>query len=161
RGPGAIRAAPAGNRAARFRGERAMSSKWSERRVVWGIALWLASTWAGGVVPAASASPRAAGADDENAVPAPGRTVVIGPQYQKGAVHRWLWGADYRDLYATPVELPVLDMRSYAGGLTPTTSLGHGETQALGLKGADGRDYTFRPVIKDPTSHLPVDLRET
>jgi len=89
------------------------------------------------------------------------RTVVIGPQYRAGALHRWLWGGDYRDLYTTPVALPVLDLRSYAGGLTPTGPLGHGQTQALGFKGADGREYTFRPVIKDPTGHLPVDLRET
>src|SRR5262249_54163903 len=143
-----------------FEGERAMSSKWSKRRVTWGVVLCLASTWVGGVS-AASACPRAAGADDDNAPPPPVRTVVIGPQYQKGAVHRWLWGADYRDLYATPVELPVLDLSTYAGGLTPTTALGHGETQALGLKGRDGKDYTFRPVIKDPTTHLPVDLRDT
>src|SRR5262249_38628705 len=52
-------------------------------------------------------------------------------------------------------------MRSYGGGLPPPGPLGHGETQALGLKGADGRAYTFRPVIKDPTTHLPVDLRDT
>jgi hypothetical protein len=100
-------------------------------------------------------------AEERSADPPSLRTVVIGPQYQAGAFHRWLWGTDYRDLYATPVQLPVLDLRTYAGGLTPTRPLGHGETQALGLKGADGRDYTFRPVIKDPTQHLPVDLRET
>lgn len=97
----------------------------------------------------------------EEARPQAVRKVVIGPQYRAKALHRWLWGADYRDLYSTPVELPVLDLRSFAGGLTPTGLLGHGQTQALGLKGADGRAYTFRPVIKDPTGHLPEDLRET
>src|SRR4029453_11200691 len=84
-----------------------------------------------------------------------------GQQYQKGGFHRWLWGADYRDLYGTPVELPVLDLSSYAGGLTPTGPMGHGQPQALPFKGRDGKDYTFRPVIKDPTGQLPVDLRET
>jgi hypothetical protein len=101
-------------------------------------------------------------ADDDDPVPPPTvRTVVIGPQYRAGGFHRWLWGADYRDLYTTPVALPVLDLGSYGGGLTPTRTLGHGETDALALKGGDGRDYTFRPIIKDPTGHLPVDLRET
>jgi hypothetical protein len=123
--------------------------------VTWGTGLVLASLWAG-------APPRATAEDQGVAPPSPPlRTVVIGPQYQAKAVHRWLWGADYRDLYATPVELPVLDLGTYGGGLKPTGPLGHGETQALGLRGADGKDYTFRPVIKDPTSHLPVDLRET
>jgi hypothetical protein len=89
------------------------------------------------------------------------RTLVIGEQYRAGGFHRWLWGADYRDLYTTPVQLPVLDLHTYAGGLTPTAPLGHGETLALGLKGADGKQYTFRALIKDPTEHLPLDLRET
>jgi hypothetical protein len=89
------------------------------------------------------------------------RTVVIGPQYKAGGFHRWLWGAEYRDLWTTPVRLEVLDLRSYAGGLTPTRMLGHGQTKALGLKGADGNDYTFRPVVKDPVGLLPEELRKT
>jgi hypothetical protein len=89
------------------------------------------------------------------------RTVVIGPRYQKGALQRWLWGADYRDLYATPVALPLLDLRAHAGGLRPTATLGQGETRSLALKGADGRLYTFRPVLKDPGARLPAELRET
>ena len=106
-----------------------------------------------------------AGSADEDAgaaaATAADRTVVIGPQYRAGALHRWLWGADYRDLYGTQVKLPVLDLRTYAGGLTPTKGVGHGQTQGLALRGADGKCYTFRPIIKDPTNHLPVDLRET
>src|SRR4030095_16985015 len=117
------------------------------------VSLLLASAWAPRAV-----SPVVAGDEDASAA---ARTVVIGPQYRAGGLHRWLWGADYRDLYTTPVALPVLDLGSYAGGLTPRDRLGHGQTQALALKGADGKDYTFRPVIKDPTNHLPVDLRET
>jgi hypothetical protein len=131
-----------------------MSIRVSERPVAFGIALWLLAMGAVGGSPASAA-------DDSASSPPPTRTVVIGPQYHAHAFHRSLWGSDYRDLYTTPVELPVLDLHSYAGGLKPTGRLGHGETQALALKGADGRDYTFRPVIKDPTSHLPVDLRET
>ena len=131
-----------------------MSSRLVGSREACAAGLLLAWLWTGAVVAPVRA-------DDESIPAPPVRTVVIGPQYRAGAVHRWLWGSDYRDLYATPVELPVLDLRSYAGGLRPTGPLGHGETQALALKGADGRDYTFRPVIKDPTGHLPVDLRET
>jgi hypothetical protein len=89
------------------------------------------------------------------------RSVAIGPQFKAGGIHRCLWGADYRDLWTTPVRLEVLDLRSYAGGLTPTRILGHGQTQALGLKGADGKDYTFRPVVKDPVGLLPEELRQT
>jgi hypothetical protein len=104
---------------------------------------------------AAAASPADEPASLEN------RTVVVGERFGHGGLHRWLWGADYRDLYTQPVVLPVLDLHRYADGLTVNRLLGHGETKALALKGANGRDYTFRPVIKDPTGLLPVDLRET
>jgi Omp85 superfamily domain len=130
-----------------------MSSRLPRLRRAGSVSLLLASTWATTAV-----SPVVAGDEDTSAA---ARTVKIGPQYEAGGLHRWLWGADYRDLYSTPVELPVLDLHSYAGGLTPTGPLGHGQTQALGFKGGDGKLYTFRAVIKDPTSHLPVDLRET
>jgi hypothetical protein len=110
----------------------------------------------GGVRPILAGEPEAA-STQRPAV----RTVVIGPRYQKGALQRWLWGADYRDLYATPLELPLVDLRSYAGGLTPSATVGQGQTRSLAMTGADGRRYTFRPVLKDPTAHLPAELRET
>jgi Omp85 superfamily domain len=124
-----------------------------ESRVALGAGFFLASLWASG----APSPVAAADADASSSV----RTVVIGQKYKAGPIHRCLWGSDYRDLYTTPVALPVLDLSSYAGGLRPTRPLGHGETQALGFKGADGKDYTFRPILKDPTGHLPTDLRET
>jgi hypothetical protein len=89
------------------------------------------------------------------------RTVAIGPQYKAGGLHRALWGGDYRDVWTTPVSLEVLDLQTYAGGLTPTRTIGHGQTEALALKGRDGKDYTFRTVVKDPTGLLPVELQET
>jgi hypothetical protein len=72
-----------------------------------------------------------------------------------------LFGAEYRDLWTAPVSLEVLDLAAFAGGLTPVRTIGHGQTVALSLKGADGKDYTFRPLLKDPTGLLPVELRET
>jgi hypothetical protein len=101
-----------------------------------------------------------AGADDQPDS-APERTITIAPQYGAGFLRRWLWGAGYRRLYTSPITLPVLDLRTDAGGLTPTVRVGHGETRALAFKGRDGRDYTFRPVLKSSKELLPVDLRET
>src|SRR5262245_41375571 len=115
---------------------------------------WLASPT---VVVFLAAGP--APAEEKKSVPE--GSVVIGPQFKAGGIHRCLWGSDYRDLWTTPVRIEVLDLRSFAGGLTPTRILGHGQTQALGFKGADGKDYTFRPVVKDPVGLLPEELRET
>jgi hypothetical protein len=89
------------------------------------------------------------------------RTVVIGPQYKAGAFHRWLWGTDYRPLWTTPVQVKVLDLDGFAGGLTPLARVGGQQTHGLALRGADGRDYTFRIIDKDPSSILPEELLDT
>src|SRR5687767_15271549 len=75
---------------------------------------------------------------------APRRKVVAGEKYQASGLHRALFGADYRDLWATPIEVPVLDLQRYAGGLRPVRRVGGQQTKGLAFKGADGRDYTFR-----------------
>ena len=116
-------------------------------------------------------APMAVQAADEAAAPAAGthtavapgrdRTVVTGEHYGAGAVHRWLWGADYRDVWTTPARVEVLDLQSFAGGLAPLMRVGGQETKGLAFRGADGRDYTFRAVDKDPTAILPAELRDT
>lgn len=89
------------------------------------------------------------------------KRIVTGAQYKKGGLYRFLFGADYRDLWTTPVTLPVLDLKAYGGGLSPVRVVGHGQSKGLALKGGDGRSYTFRPLIKDPSGLLPVELRES
>jgi hypothetical protein len=91
----------------------------------------------------------------------PRRQVVAGAHYKASGLRRFLFGADYRDLWTTPVDLPVLDLQRYAGGLQPVRRVGGQETRGLAMKGADGRDYTFRAIDKDPTEILPPELRES
>ncbi len=89
------------------------------------------------------------------------RTAVAGEQYGAGGIKRFLVGSDYRNLWTMPTEVEVLDMASYAGGLAPVMRVGGQQSLGLALKGADGRDYTFRAVDKDPSSILPEDLQDT
>src|SRR5262245_50248502 len=102
-----------------------MSSRWRESLAIAETALLVAVACT-----AVAQTPAQAPSDADS--DARVRSVVIGPQYRAGGLHRWLWGADYRDLYTMPVALPVLDLQSFAGGLRPTRELGHGQTQALG-----------------------------
>jgi len=88
-------------------------------------------------------------------------TVVAGEQYRAGSIHRFLLGADYRGLWTTPIQVHELDLRAFAGGLRPTRRVGGQQTLGLGMKGADGRDYTFRGLDKDPTEILPDELHGT
>jgi hypothetical protein len=88
-------------------------------------------------------------------------TVVAGPQYKAGGFQRFLFGDDYRDLWTTPIAVERLDLKTFAGGLQPVRRVGGQETKGLALRGADGRDYTFRSIDKDPGGVLPADLQGT
>lgn len=89
------------------------------------------------------------------------RTVIAGKHYKASIFHQFWLGKDYRDLWTTPIELEVLDLHSFAGGLRPVMQVGSMQTLGLALKGADGRDYTFRSIDKDPTRFLPESFMGT
>src|SRR2546425_975959 len=92
----------------------------------------------------------------QGAVLPPPRTITLaaGPEYRAGWLHQVLFGRHYRDLWTTSIEVEVLDLAAFAGGLTPLRRGGGGQTRALRLAGADGRHYVFRSVNKQP-SWLP------
>jgi hypothetical protein len=81
-------------------------------------------------------------------------TVAAGPRYGAGAFHRWILGPHYRDVWTRPVEVDVLDLRTFGGGLTPTGTGGGMQTRSLRFDGADGREYAFRSVDKNPSALL-------
>jgi hypothetical protein len=94
--------------------------------------------------------------------PAPPRThrVVAGPQYKANLVHRLVYGTGYRNLWATPIQVEVLDLGTFSGGLTPEKKTGGKQTKGLRFKAADGSEWKFRSVNKDPSEVLPAALRE-
>ena len=83
------------------------------------------------------------------------KTVVAEAELKAGGLHRFFFGSGYRILWTTPIEVEYLDLRKYAGGLTPTGT-GSG-MQSLGLRfiGADGRSYSFRPIKKSLAELVP------
>ncbi|MGN6392281.1 MAG: BamA/TamA family outer membrane protein [Gemmatimonadales bacterium] len=93
--------------------------------------------------------------------PRPDTVVTPGAHYAASGIHRWLLGDHYRDLWTTPVRVPVLDLHQFAGGLRPTERGGGKQTRSLRFKGADGREYAFRSLDKDPSPLLPESLRHT
>jgi hypothetical protein len=104
----------------------------------------------------------AAGQTASGQVSAEVDTVVTpGAGYAAGGLHRWLFGSHYRDLWTTPVRVAVLDLHTFAGGLHPTQRGGGKQTKSLRFQGADGRQYQFRSINKDPSPLLPEPLRRT
>ena len=88
-------------------------------------------------------------------------SATAGPNYGAGWLHRLLFGADHRLLWTTPIQVEVLSLQTYAGGLRPVRRGGHSETTSLHLDAADGRKFDFRSVNKDPSRVLRADLRRT
>jgi hypothetical protein len=88
------------------------------------------------------------------------RTVTAGTQYAAGGWHRLWFGAGYRELWTTPIQAPVLDLKTTAGGLTPVRIVGQAQSLGLAMHGADGRAYTFRSLHKHPERMLPEAWRD-
>ena len=87
--------------------------------------------------------------------------VVPGDRYAMGSFGRFFWGDHYRDAWTTPLKVEVLDLGRFAGGLTPLRKGGGRQTKSLRFLGADGREYSFRSIDKDPASALPPLFRTT
>lgn len=79
---------------------------------------------------------------------------VVAERYRASPLHRWLMGDGYRELWSATIEAPVVDLRGYAGGLTPLRAGGGRQTRSLRLRGADGREYVFRSLDKDQARAL-------
>jgi hypothetical protein len=88
-------------------------------------------------------------------------TVVPGDHYRAGPIKRFLLGDHWRDLWGTPVTVPVIDLERTAGGLIPTERGGGFQTRSLRFRGNDGYEYKFRSLDKDPGRLLPDELNDT
>lgn len=89
------------------------------------------------------------------------RVVAAGPRYKAGSLHRFFFGEGYRNLWQTAIEVEVLDLDRFAGGLKPVKKGGGKQTHSLTFESPDGREWKFRSIDKDPSAVLPVDLRDT
>lgn len=81
-------------------------------------------------------------------------TVVAGARYGVSGIVRSLAGGGYRDLWTTPIRVPVVRLSDIGGGLTPVRLGGGVTTRTLHLDGADTRRYVFRSVDKSPSDLL-------
>ncbi|HEV7839778.1 MAG TPA: hypothetical protein VGO75_17035, partial [Gemmatimonadaceae bacterium] len=74
--------------------------------------------------------------------------VVPGDIYAAGGFHRWLLGDNYRDEWTTPITVPVLDLRTFHGGLVPTKEGGGVQAKSLRFVAPDSSEFVFRQVRK-------------
>src|SRR5687768_4752105 len=83
------------------------------------------------------------------------KTVIAGEQYGTSSFHQWKWGRHYRKEWITPVQIPILNLDTVSGGLTPYTAGGGRQSKSLRLKDAQGREYVLRSIDKTFTGALP------
>lgn len=75
-------------------------------------------------------------------------TVIAGIDYQAGSFQRKLLGDNYRDEWTTSIRVPVLDLKNFAGGLSPTKIGGGLQTKSLRFVAPDSSEWVFRSVHK-------------
>lgn len=84
-------------------------------------------------------------------------TVVPGARYQAGWFKQLFLGGHWREAWNTAIEVPVLNVETFDGGLSVDRQGGGNETFNLHLKSANGRTWVFRSVDKDPRRKLDPD----
>ncbi|UOR06999.1 hypothetical protein MUN82_07840 [Hymenobacter aerilatus] len=94
----------------------------------------------------------------------PGTDSVLataGRHYQRSGFHNLFFGKHYRQVWATPVRVPVLNPANELGGLTFEKRGGGFQTISATLESPTGREYALRTLDKDPYQTLPKVLRHT
>nr|WP_321225744.1 hypothetical protein [uncultured Psychroserpens sp.] len=81
--------------------------------------------------------------------------VAASELYEPNFVKEFIQGSQYRDVWATPVKVPVLFLDTLFGGVTILKEGGGKQTHSLKLKAKNGIEYTLRSVNKDPEPLIP------
>ena len=87
--------------------------------------------------------------------------VPASTHYRAGRFRQWLQGSNYRREWQQPIAVPVLDLSTAQGGLTPLKRGGGLQTQSLRLRAAGGQEFVLRSIEKNTTGSVPDYLHHT
>jgi hypothetical protein len=87
--------------------------------------------------------------------------ITAGGHYAAGRVHRFILGGHYRDVWTTPVRVPVLEMDGTSRQLTIDKRGGGQQTTSFRLSDEAGFTYALRSVDKDPLPLVSPFWQET
>jgi hypothetical protein len=87
-------------------------------------------------------------------------TAVGSPLFKINSGRTFWMGSNYRKEWRTPIRVPVLNLSTEKGGLTPTKRGGGKQTKSLRVADPTGREYSLRSIQKFITGKtLPMDLQ--
>ncbi len=79
-------------------------------------------------------------------------TIVAANPLFKAGKGKQIWlGKQYRDIWATPVKVPMINLETKLGGLKPVKKGGGMSSNSLRLEAKDGKEYILRSIKKDYT----------
>jgi Omp85 superfamily domain/Calcineurin-like phosphoesterase len=80
-------------------------------------------------------------------------------KFRAGAFKKWLMGANYREVWESPLNFKVFDILNEKGGLEIVQRGGGMQTKSLRLEAKDGKQYVLRSINKDLSKVIPSILR--
>ena len=87
-------------------------------------------------------------------------TVAGNSKFKVTGGKKFWMGSNYRTEWKTPITIPVINLATEKGGLTPVKRGGGKQTKSLRLEDPAGRQYSFRSIQKFITGKtLPLDLQ--
>ncbi|MEM6321803.1 MAG: hypothetical protein AAF960_29350, partial [Bacteroidota bacterium] len=91
-------------------------------------------------------------------VTTPDTILAANENFAANGFKKLMLGAQYRDIWATPVKAPVIDLQRQFGGLTPIKKGGGMASNSLRMEKADGKQYILRSINKDYRKLVPPSL---
>jgi hypothetical protein len=77
------------------------------------------------------------------------------------SLKKFVMGNNYRQEWATPVNMKVFNLNQEKGGLKISSLGGGKQTKSLKLSDATGKEWVLRTVDKDPARAIPENFRPT
>ncbi len=81
--------------------------------------------------------------------------VAASTLYEGNTIKNIVQGAQYREVWSTPIKVPIAFIDTLRGGLTVIEEGGGQQTHSLEVKAPDGTVYTLRSVSKNPEPLIP------
>lgn len=86
---------------------------------------------------------------------------TLEPNFKSSDLYMFFLGTHWRNLWTTSIDIPLLDLKTFDGGLFPYEKGGGMQTKDLALIGKSRRIWKFRSLKKDLSALLPDDLKQT